>query len=214
MPFVHTEEADPHRPELRRRRHPERPARQKAQHLGVELERAAQVHGRQHHMPQTLGPRHEPSAERGHDRAVVEYRAVENLESGAGGIGEGDRLLHPTGIGVGLRQRFHCDPGLRHRLPYPPQRGVVADLPADPHHLVGFPGDHHYPRGPFVHPQIERVLVRPRPRRETEHIEGEPPPSLHIRGLDLYITQALDIGHFRYVLVVRLVPAGQIIERS
>ena len=51
-------------------------------------------------MPQPLVAGDEPRAERRDDRAVVEHRAVEHLERGAGRVVEGDDLLDPAGVGL------------------------------------------------------------------------------------------------------------------
>ncbi len=55
---------------------------------------------RQHDMAQTLIAGDELRAERGHHRAVVEHRAVEHLERGAGRVLERDDLFDAAGVGV------------------------------------------------------------------------------------------------------------------
>lgn len=89
--FVHAEEPDAHRAELRGRGQPHRAAGQEAEDVGVEVERAARIHGRQHDVAESLIPCDEPGTEPGDDGTVVEDRSVEDLDGGTARVGERDR---------------------------------------------------------------------------------------------------------------------------
>ena len=143
VPLVDTQEAHPHRAELRRGGDPERAARQKAEHLGVEVEAAVRVHRRQHDVAETLCAGDELGAERGDHRAVVEHRAVEDLERRAGRVLEGDDLLDPRASASSTDSGLTAMPGGLELVARTRAARMVTDLPADGHDLVGVAGDDH-----------------------------------------------------------------------
>ena len=149
--FVDAEEANPHRAELRRQRHPERAAGTETQYVGVEVEQPVGVGGRHHDMAQALIAGDEFRAERGDDRAVVEHRTVEHLERGAGRVLEGDHLLDPARLGLVGGQLLERTPAPSRAALTRCSAGVVAHLPADGEHPVGLAG-HDDDAGPRARP--------------------------------------------------------------
>ncbi len=87
---------------------------------------------------------------------MVKHRTVEHLERGAGRVLEGDHLFYPTSLGVVGGQLLEGHPGAVQGCFDPLQGRVIAHLPADGEHPVGLTGHHDDPRGPLVHPQIQR----------------------------------------------------------
>ncbi len=195
VPLVDAEEPDPHRAVLRGCRHPPRAAGEKAQHVGVEVEGGVGVGRGQDHMPQSLCAGDEPGAKGCYDGAVVEDGAVEHLDRGARRVAEGDRLFDAPGVGLFLRQRFDADTRGLQRLLNAKQRRPVADLPSDGDDFVGFAGDHDDPGGALVHAEVEGGRVRTGSLGESEHVEREGAPAVDVVGLDLDVTEALDVAH-------------------
>ncbi|CQD10043.1 hypothetical protein BN970_01962 [Mycolicibacterium conceptionense] len=100
MALVDAHEPDPNRAELRWHRDAERAAGLETQYLGVELEQAIDVERGQHHMPEPLIAGDELGSVRRDHRRVVEDRAVEHLQRGAGRILERDDFFHPARVGL------------------------------------------------------------------------------------------------------------------
>src|SRR5699024_1387193 len=107
------------------------------------------------------------------------------------------------------------DPGGDQALAHPGQRQMVAHIPADQGDPVGLARADDDARVTLVHPQIQRVVVRAGAGGETEHVEGQGAPALHVVGDDLDVAEGFDVSHENsQLLVVGVWAWGQIIARS
>ena len=146
-------------------------------------------------MAQSLISGDEPRPERGDHRGVVEHRAVDHLDGGAGRILEGADLLDATDVGILRRESFERHPGAVQSGLEPLERGVVPDLPAHRGHPVDLTGRHDDPGGPLVHPQVERVRIGPRPLGEPQHTKRKVPPAIQVRGRNSDVAKAFQLSH-------------------
>ncbi len=175
--FVDSQEANPYRTELRRRRYAEGTPGAKSQDSGVKLEQPVHVDGGYHHMAQTLITGDKARPERGDDGAVVEHRPVEHLECRTRRIFERDGFIDAPLVSLVQRQLFEGHIGARQCGPDPVQRGVVTYLPADCHQPVNVTGDDDDPGGSLVHPQVQRRRVGTLPFCETQDTKGKFAPA-------------------------------------
>ena len=84
---------------------------------------------------------------------------------------------------LGGDSAFTAPPAASTAAPTRREGGLVAYLPADRLHLVGVPRQHDHPRGPLVHPQVERVGDGPGALGEAERLDGQLAPPREVGGL-------------------------------
>src|SRR5271166_747911 len=70
---------------------------------------------------------------------------------------------------------------------------MVADFPADGVDAVLLTRQHDDPSHPFIHPQVQRILLGAAAFGESYGVEREPPPGVHVGGMQAYIAQRADI---------------------